>query len=166
MIASFLCLLLTSSVAGFAPLKTHGVRVAVHYDNASPPFHQRTRRLQMAEVSVTKPSQEEAETMGIREWTQQAKSKGSFVEACQEGQTLVRYVLDGQGSVQISSSQQDQTISMTPGSLLEVTGEATLSWDVTSKEMIILTPNFEQVGIFAGVALGLVVLLGALIAAS
>ena len=121
----------------------------------------------MATVEVKTPSQEEAETMGIREWPQQAKSKGSFVESSKEGQTLVRYVLDGQGSVEIQDSDdQSQTIPVKPGSLLEVTGEATLSWDVTTKEMILLTPGFEQMGIFAGVALALVVLLGALVATS
>lgn len=121
----------------------------------------------MATVEFKTPSQEEAESMGIREWPQQAKSKGSFVESSKEGQTLVRYVLDGQGSVKIQDNEdQSQTISMQPGSLLEVTGEATLSWDVTTNEMILLTPGFEQVGKFAGVVVALVVLLGALVAAS
>eukprot|EP00527_Entomoneis_sp_CCMP2396_P009284 CAMPEP_0198138358 /NCGR_PEP_ID=MMETSP1443-20131203/1766_1 /TAXON_ID=186043 /ORGANISM="Entomoneis sp., Strain CCMP2396" /LENGTH=121 /DNA_ID=CAMNT_0043800099 /DNA_START=254 /DNA_END=619 /DNA_ORIENTATION=- len=117
-------------------------------------------------VSVKTPSQKQAETMGIREWPQQTKAKGSFVEISQEGETLVRYVLDGTAIITASSAQEQKVVSMTPGSLLEVTGEATVSWDVTSHELILLTPNFEQVGIFAGVALGLVLLVGALIATS
>jgi len=120
----------------------------------------------MAEVSLSTPSQSDAETMGIREWPQQAKSQGNFVESCKNGQTLVRYVLEGQGNVQVTSTQSSDKYAVKPGSLLQVEGEATLSWDITSKEMIILTPGFEQVGLFAGVAVGLVVLVGALIATS
>ena len=120
----------------------------------------------MAEITVRTPSQEEAEGLGIREWPQQAKPRGSFQESCQEGQSLVRYVLDGQAKVQVSDAEESKEVSMPPGSLLEVTGEATLSWDVTSPEVIILTPGFEQVGLFAGVAVTMVVVLGALIALS
>lgn len=117
-----------------------------------------------ATVSVRTPSQEEAEGLGIREWPQQAKSKGAFQEVCQD--TLVRYVLDGQGSVQVTDGEESKQVAMAPGSLLEVSGEATLDWVVASDEMIILTPGFEQGGLFAGVTLAVVVLLGALIATS
>lgn len=122
-------------------------------------------RLCMVDVSVRTPSQEEAEKLGIREWPQQAKS-GSFQESCQEGEKLVRYVLDGQGKVEVLDSEESKQISVAPGLLLEVSGEATLNWEVTSDEMIVLTPGFEQLGLFAGVAVALVVLLGALIANS
>ena len=120
----------------------------------------------MVDVTLTTPSQGEAESLGIREWPQQAKSKGTFEESCKEGQTLVRYILDGQGSVEVADSDESKQISVAPGSLVEVKGEATLSWSVTSNEMIILTPGFEQVGLFAGVAVAMVVLLGALVATS
>ncbi|CAB9511102.1 expressed unknown protein [Seminavis robusta] len=128
-----------------------------------------TTRLRMATVSVRTPSQEDAEQMGIREWPQQAKSKGTFEESCTEGNSLTRYVLDGTCSVEVTSEEDDddkEQFSLSPGSLLEVTGPANLRWQVTSPEMILLTPGFEQLGLFAGVAVGLVVLLGALIALS
>lgn len=124
-----------------------------------------TSSLFMVDVTVTSPSQDEAEALGIRKWPQ-AKSKGSFQESCRDGQSLVRYVLDGQGSVQISYGEESKDLSVSPGSLLEVKGEANLNWSISSREMIILTPGFEEVGRFAGVAVALVVLLGALVSIS
>lgn len=174
MLASFVVgLLLAISADAFSP-KTSSIanirdaRVGSIPRSINKKYLGTSSRLNMANVEVKTPSQEEAENLGIREWPQQAKSKGSFVESCQEGKTLVRYVLEGQGNVEIIEGGEDpsQSISMKPGSLLEVAGEATLSWEVTSSEMILLTPGFEQFGIFAGVALALVALLGALVATS
>ena len=163
-----------STAVGFSPVTSSiATTKYVHVESKPRLIYRRSLGstrfgLNMARIEVKTPSQEEAESMGIREWPQQAKSKGSFVESCEEGKTLVRYVLDGQSTVEITQSEEEpsQTISMRPGSLLEVTGEATLSWEVTSNEMILLTPSFEQVGIFSGVALALVVLLGAHVATS
>lgn len=81
-------------------------------------------------------------------------------ETVSEGQTLVRYVLDGKGSL---TTDEGQRVSVNPGSLIEVTGPGSMSWE-TSSEMLVLTPGFEEGGKLAGVALALVVLCGALIA--
>jgi quercetin dioxygenase-like cupin family protein len=72
----------------------------------------------------------------------------------------VRYVLDGKGTVTIND---DQRKNVGPGSLLEVSGPASLVWEASS-EMIVLTPGFEEGGKLIGVALALVVMCGALIA--
>ncbi len=106
--------------------------------------------------------------MGIREWPQRARSKGSFEEVSQEGQTLVRYVLDGEAKVIVAkqSVPQTETFIMRPGSLLEVHGEAKLTWRVESEEIILLTPGFEQLRLFAGVILGLSMVMEALIAST
>lgn len=106
-----------------------------------------------ATVSITTPSPDDAADMGIREWPQQTKNAGSWSETVDDGESLVRYVLDGTGSVSIDG----QVNSVGPGSLIEVTGQATLDW--TGKEaMIILTPGYEQTGLLVGVAALLVIL--------
>ena len=120
-------------------------------------------------IRFTTPSPSEAESLGIREWPQQARSKGSFEEGVQEGQTLVRYVLDGEANVIVvktKNTPKEERSSMRPGSLLEVRGEAKLRWQVESEEVILLTPGFEQIGLFAGVVIGLVMVMGALIASN
>ncbi|GAX26567.1 hypothetical protein FisN_21Lu075 [Fistulifera solaris] len=119
-------------------------------------------------IRFTTPCQSEAESLGIREWPQQARSKGSFEEVSREGQTLVRYVLDGEAKVTVVKQNipQKETFIMRPGSLLEVRGEAKLTWQVESEEMILLTPSFEQLGLFTGVILGFVMVMGALIASN
>lgn len=120
-------------------------------------------------VRVTTPSPDIAAGMGIREWPQQFKS-GSWKEEVSSSSdtTLVRYVLEGTGTVDISSTSEGENKSykVRPGTLLEVSGPATLSWTTTTKdgEMIILTPNYEEGGTFLGVVAALVVLCGALIA--
>lgn len=135
-------------------------------------YRQPQQLLAMATVNTRSPTQEEAEEMGIREWPQQAKQQGSFQEVCQDDdKSLVRYVLDGSGSVTITSlededNDQEQKVAVAPGSLVEVTGTARLTWQVDSKEMILLTPGFEQLGLFAAVAVGLVVIVAGLLALS
>uniref|UniRef100_A0A7S2VDB0 Altered inheritance of mitochondria protein 24, mitochondrial n=1 Tax=Entomoneis paludosa TaxID=265537 RepID=A0A7S2VDB0_9STRA len=117
---------------------------------------------------VRSPSQEEAVELGTREWPQQLK-KGTWTESISVGQSLVRYVLEGSGSVEIISleegdgsddatamaEQSSLRVQVRPGSLLEIAGEATVSWTTTSEEMIILTPGYEEGGnlIFAAAAL-------------
>jgi hypothetical protein len=123
----------------------------------------RIRHLSMAQVSITLPSPDEAASMGVRDWPQQSK-KGFWTETASEGQTLVRYVLDGTGYVKIDADETSkQTTQLAPGTLIEITGEATLSWN-TPGEMIILTPGFEEGGKLLGVAAALIVVCGALIA--
>ena len=159
------CLLLLSnnifSSLGFsAPRKSPAKQ---QYQYIKPPSTSRptVSALFAAEVSITAPTQEEAEQMGIREWPQQAKSKGTFTESSKDGQTLTRYILDGTGRVQVDDKVP---LAVKPGDVLEVTGEGKLTWEVLSDEMVLLTPGFEQVGLFAGVAVGLVLLLAALFA--
>jgi hypothetical protein len=75
---------------------------------------------------VGTPSQEQAEALGIREWPQQAFTKGTFQETVNEGKTLVRYILDGKVKCQVSGSEEEKQVAMAPGTLLEVKGKATL----------------------------------------
>jgi hypothetical protein len=83
-----------------------------------------------------------------------------LVVAVSDGKTLVRYVLDGKGTVTIND---DQKKNVGPGALLEVSGPASLVWEAKS-EMIVLTPGFEEGGKLIGVALALVAMCGALVA--
>jgi hypothetical protein len=102
-------------------------------------------------VEITFPTPEEAASMGIREWPQTFHA-ASWTESVLEGQIATRYVLSGNGRVNIDyyddnsrRSQRKETIS--PGTLVEVDGEATLSWEVDGNEgMVILTPGFEEQG--------------------
>ena len=147
-------------------------------ESSSPPF----------EVKVQTPTQEEAEALGIREWSQQARRKGIFVEAMTAGDsastttTITRYVLEGEGQLTVVSGDYDNdndnnkpvSVKLSPGTLVEVTATGTggggsdvqLNWDITSNEMIILTPGFEEMGLFIGVLVGLVGLVGALVTVS
>jgi hypothetical protein len=120
--------------------------------------------LRMADISVTTPSSDAAAERGIREWSQQLK-KGSWEETSSEGQTLIRYVLDGNGVLEIDSaeSSRKRTTNLTPGTLVEVSGDASLSWSAEG-EMIILTPGFEEGGKLLGVAAAAIVIFGALLA--
>ena len=120
--------------------------------------------LHMADVSIRTPSSDAAAQMGIREWPQQLK-KGAWEESSSEGQTLVRYVLDGTGSLEVMDveSSTTSTTKLSPGTLVEISGEASLSWN-SDGDMIILTPGFEEGGTFLAVAAGVVVLFGALLA--
>ena len=128
----------------------------------------------MGDIKITNPSPDSAAEMGIRDWPQQLK-KGTWDENAGEGQTLVRYVLDGTGSLEIttgatndgndddSSPKTTTTNKLAPGTLIEVTGESTLSWRADD-EIIILTPGFEEGGKFLGVLALMVVSFVALLA--
>ena len=119
--------------------------------------------LKLNGVSVSTPSSEKASEMGVREWPQQLK-KGTWQESSKEGGTLVRYVLDGTGSLEVSENgSPNRKISLSPGTLLEVSGDVSLSW-TAKNEMIILTPGFEEGGTLAIVAVGVLVIFGALLA--
>ena len=124
----------------------------------------RERIVMMADISVTTPSPDAAAEIGIRDWPQQAK-KGTWDETSAEGQTLVRYVLDGKGTLEIEdmTDSSKQTTNVAPGTLIEISGGANLSW-TSDQEMIILTPGFEEGGTLLIVAAAVVILFGALIA--
>jgi hypothetical protein len=66
-----------------------------------------------------------------------------------------RYVLDGRGRVTVDyydeatgESRRIENRRIYPGTLVEVDGEAKLSWDVDDERtgMIVLTPNYEEGG--------------------
>ena len=56
-----------------------------------------------------------------------------------------------------------RSIKVNPGTLVEVSGEAILSWKAEG-EVIVLTPGFEEGGTFLGVAFAVIILFGALLA--
>ena len=132
--------------------------------------------LRMVDISITNPSPDDAADMGIRDWPQQVK-KGYWEERCTEGEPpLVRYVLDGTGTLDISTSSYDTTSMkktsqiLSPGTLIEISnvdeGESVnLLWQANEGEdMIILTPGFEQGGIFIGAIVAMILTFVALIA--
>ena len=120
-------------------------------------------------VDIQTPSSEEAASMGIREWPQQVKSKGmSRSEEVNTDTNVVRYILDGRGTLEICKVEEDAkptrrecTTIVEPGTLIQVQGPATLHWTVLD-EMIVLTPGFEEGGLFAGVIVAVLALFGAL----
>ena len=128
--------------------------------------------------SFTNPTQEQSVELGIRDWPQQSKSQSTWEEVVKDGETLTRYILQGNGDVTItsdekggssssssSSSSSGKAKKFTTGVLIEVSGPASLNWvNRGSEDVIILTPGYEQGGLFLGAAATLVVLCGALIA--
>ena len=130
--------------------------------------------------SFSTPTQEQSVALGIREWPQQTKSQSTWSEQVKDGQSLTRYILQGEGELTIALEELTTTTTTTkttkkaspqrkkiiPGLLVEVTGPATLNWVKKDAEdvIIILTPGYEQGGLLIGVASGLIVLCGALIA--
>ena len=147
-VLALLCLLFVSA-SGFLPISSRLSQVNPQSKNV----------LCMAEIKITNPSQDEAADMGIRDWPGQLK-KGTWEENSGNGQTLVRYVLDGTGSLEIESIGDSSKSSkkLSPGTLVEVTGESVLSWQA-DEEMLLLTPGFEEGGKFLAVLAGLVALL-------
>jgi hypothetical protein len=125
--------------------------------------------LRMADISVTTPSSDAAAEMGIPEWSQQLK-EGSWEETSSEGQTLIRYVLDGNGVLEIDTAESSpkRTTNLTPGTLVEVSGDASLSWSAEGEMIIlteiILTPGFEEGNKSLGVAAAAILIFGALLA--
>jgi hypothetical protein len=123
----------------------------------------------MAKIDIQTPSPEDAASMGIRDWPQQVKS-GAWSEFVAEDKTVIRYVLDGTGSVDIVDEDIAETkfVTIGPGTLIEVTGPVTLKWMVNNnnnnnQDMILLTPGFEENGLFAGVAVAVIALFGFLV---
>eukprot|EP00977_Amphora_coffeiformis_P028128 scaffold34700_cov256-Amphora_coffeaeformis.AAC.4 len=102
-------------------------------------------------ISRSTPSQAECESLGIREWPQQVKKRGPWTETAAVDTELVRYILQGEGSLVIVDDDGKPT-RVQPGTLLRITGPATLQWDVSSVDMILLTPGYEQGGLLLGVA--------------
>jgi hypothetical protein len=148
MIRSLLLLLLS-------PLICHGF--FVHQQKAFALNAKRSKIIVMADIQISTPTPTEAASLGVREWPQQLKS-GDWTEEAKEGSTLTRYILDGTGSVSISSAEgRSQQSIVGPGTLVEVTGKASLQWS-TPEEIIVLTPGYEEGGLLIAVALSLFIL--------
>lgn len=127
----------------------------------------------MANIQITNPSSDQAVGLGIREWPQQVK-RGKWSEFVPSETTVTRYVLEGSGTLEIIDEDQAkvQRTTLVPGTLIEVTGTASLQWSTSgddndknnNNEMILLTPNFEQGGLLVGVVVSVIALFGALLA--
>lgn len=101
--------------------------------------------------------------MGARDWPQQFKNSG-WSEIVPEEKVVTRYILSGQGAVS-SSDANVQNRRIGPGTLVEITGPASVEWSVNDgDEMIVLTPGYEQTGLLLGVGGAFVVLCGVLVA--
>lgn len=130
--------------------------------------------------NVSVPSQAECEQLGIRDWPQQTK-KGTWTEEVPSEYSealLARYILDGTGTVTITEQQgaeattsapiSSNTVTFAPGTLVEIsTGtplvELTWQCDMNCKEILFLTPSFEEKNIFLIVAGGIMILFGLLL---
>ena len=81
---------------------------------------------------------------------------GDWTEQVKDGNTITRYILDGTGTVSISSDNDSTQLSAVgPGTLVEVTGRASLQWS-TREEIIVLTPGYEEGRLLLTVALTLI----------
>jgi hypothetical protein len=125
-----------------------------------PPLHAtasrngKTNNKASTSVEISFPTPNAAADMGIRDWPQ-IYHPSSWTESVNEGGLVTRYVLDGRGRVTIDycdditgTSRRIEKQRVYPGTLVEVDGEATLSWDVDDPKtgMIVLTPNYEEGG--------------------
>jgi len=77
----------------------------------------------------------------------------------------VRYILQGSGTLDVDGGRSSRKFNT--GMLVEAEGPVKLDWNKDEGEnVIILTPGFEQGGLFAGALIGFVAMVGALIALS
>jgi hypothetical protein len=119
------------------------------------------------------PPYSEAEAIGVRDWPQQTKM-GQWTERFDIGQIAARYILEGAGMVVVTLFENDgftpktglgEEYRVVPGNLVEVMGPAELQWQTDEgKEMIILSPRYEQGSLLAAVGALFIVICGALIA--
>jgi len=113
--------------------------------------------------------------MGIREWPQQFReSKSTWTDSVPEGGIATRYVLSGKGRLSIDyydeggERRRIANRRMYGGTLVEVDGEAELTWEVDEGEegMIVLTPGYEEGGLLLLVGGGLVLFCAGLLIGS
>ena len=134
------------------------VRQGQSFLPASSHFAIRQRNSCLYTFSVEQPEPDKAANMGIREWPQQVKTS-SYQETIDDGKEVTRYILEGQGSVEFESEgTKKKTTKVSPGTLVTATGPALLKWTV-KEELIVLTPGYEQGGLFVGAAAVLVALI-------
>jgi len=111
-------------------------------------------------IQSSTPSQEEAVQLGIREWPQQVKT-GEWRESTKgtSSEPLARYVLEGKGRITVGSGE---SVFVGPGTLVTLANEDDIRWKVTTPDMIVLTPGYEEGGKLVAVAAALIALVGAL----
>ena len=107
-------------------------------------------------LTLSQPSQSEAESLGIRDWPQTATSS-ELVDECADG--ALRYVLEGTGSV---CADGDEPVAVAVNTLVRVDGGGTLRW-VPDDELVLLTPEYKGPNLLPFVG-GFVVLMVALVA--
>ena len=107
-------------------------------------------------LTLSQPSQSEAESLGIRDWPQTATSS-ELVDECADG--ALRYVLEGTGSV---CADGDEPVAVAVNTLVRVDGGGTLRW-VPDDELVLLTPEYKGPNLLPFAA-GFVVLMVALVA--
>ena len=129
-------------------------------------------RLVLQAAKFSYPTQDESVELGIREWPQQIKTERIWSEHVKEGKQLVRYILQGSGKVTVLVDRTKEgndgglVNEFNTGVMVEVDGPAELVWiksDTDDDDIIILTPTYEQSGLFIGAIAGFVVLCGGLI---
>ena len=141
------------------PLRHAGVRVG-----ATPEGGDDAAVLPSGPLAVSTPSQDEAVARGIREWPGILKKGAAFDEPRAPFGTT-RYVYGGRGTLVATPADggDAQTVALAPNVLVEVQDECSLSWTV-DEELTLLTPDFEQKGLFVGVAASLIAVFGFLLA--
>ena len=108
-------------------------------------------------LTLSQPSQSEAESLGIRDWPQTATS-AELVDECADG--ALRYVLEGTGSV---CADGDEPVAVAVNTLVRVDGATTLRWVPDGDELVLLTPEYKGPNLLPFVG-GFVVLMVALVA--
>jgi len=120
---------------------------------------------------VTTPTPDQAVGMGARDWPQQVRT-GSWFETLSKGETVTRYILEGEGFVTVTAMAVDKKKKVGPGTLVEAKGPVELRWKVFDAgndggkgkgEMIVLTPGYEEGASLAIVAVAFVVLCAVLV---
>jgi len=120
---------------------------------------------------VTTPTPDQAAGMGARDWPQQVRT-GSWFETLSKGETVTRYILEGEGFVTVTAMAVDKKKKVGPGTLVEAKGPVELRWKVFDAgndggkgkgEMIVLTPGYEEGASLAIVAVAFVVLCAVLV---
>lgn len=97
---------------------------------------------------------------------------GSWFETLSKGETVTRYILEGEGFVTVTAMAVDKKKKVGPGTLVEAKGPVELRWKVFDAgndggkgkgEMIVLTPGYEEGASLAIVAVAFVVLCAVLV---
>lgn len=77
--------------------------------------------------------------MGLRDWPSTIVGANGLDEEVQSGAR--RYVLEGSGTVSVSSSGEQ--INCAPNTLVTVDADCSLRWQPSDAEMVLLTPEYK-----------------------